>query len=181
MGNYWFISDTHFSHTNIIKYCNRPFKNVFHMNRELVKRFNERVKEDDTCFHLGDWGFKKSKEAPRGNNFEYYRKQLKCKNIICIKGSHDSNNGNKTIIESLVIRYGNKWIKLVHSPDAQYIDTRYDLIFCGHVHNNWKVKRIRQGYSYVDVINLSVDVWDFRPVSFNEVMHRYSQWLKEGV
>ena len=54
----FFTSDTHFSHANIIKFCQRPFKDVSHMNDELVQRWNEVVGPDDIVFHLGDfaWG-----------------------------------------------------------------------------------------------------------------------------
>ena len=31
-----FTSDTHFNHTNIIRFCSRPFKDVEHMNEHLL-------------------------------------------------------------------------------------------------------------------------------------------------
>ena len=69
--NIWFISDTHFYHANIIRYCNRPWNNgkddagnivvtkdnVEQMNNEMVRRWNSIVSKDDIVWHLGDFSF----------------------------------------------------------------------------------------------------------------------------
>src|SRR6185437_16353818 len=44
------ISDTHFNHTNIVTYCDRPKD----FTQILIKRWNERVQPKDTIIHLGD-------------------------------------------------------------------------------------------------------------------------------
>jgi len=61
--NYWWTSDYHFSHFNIIRYCNRPFKTVEEMNETIIRKHNERVKPKDTVFFLGDFIFKGGKEG----------------------------------------------------------------------------------------------------------------------
>ena len=47
-------SDTHFSHANIIRYCDRPFSDLAVMNERLVDAWNDRVRPDDEIWHLGD-------------------------------------------------------------------------------------------------------------------------------
>lgn len=55
----FFTSDTHFWHKNILKYesVNRPFKDIFDMNEQLVSRWNSVVGKNDLVFHLGDFAF----------------------------------------------------------------------------------------------------------------------------
>lgn len=50
----WFTSDLHFGHANIIEYSGRPFRDVGHMNRALIERWNELVQPADTVWVLGD-------------------------------------------------------------------------------------------------------------------------------
>ena len=51
------IADMHFDHANIIGYEHRPFRDVEHMNRELILRWNNTVSKTDRVFVLGDVGF----------------------------------------------------------------------------------------------------------------------------
>ena len=53
----WFTADTHFSHTNVIKYCNRPFEDAHHMNKVMTDNWNSVVRPNDIVWHLGDVGF----------------------------------------------------------------------------------------------------------------------------
>jgi len=50
----WLISDTHFFHNNIIKYCDRPFHDIYEMNEYMVEKWNSVVKPGDKVYHLGD-------------------------------------------------------------------------------------------------------------------------------
>ena len=81
--NYWFTADTHFSHANIIKYCNRPFSNSVEMDGAIIENWNKVVGKDDLIFHLGDFCF-----AKEDGVFDLYLKRLNGL-IVFIKGNHD--------------------------------------------------------------------------------------------
>jgi len=78
----FFTSDTHFWHSNIIKFCNRPFSDVREMNEVLISNWNSVVKVDDVVYHLGDFCFCGIKEAT------IILERLNGK-IIFIQGNHD--------------------------------------------------------------------------------------------
>jgi len=88
--NYWWTSDYHFSHFNIIRYCKRPFETAEEMNETIIKRHNERVKPDDTVFFLGDFIFKGGNEGGV-DKYRQFEKRLNGK-FIFIKGNHDRHN-----------------------------------------------------------------------------------------
>lgn len=54
----FFTADTHFGHARIIDYCSRPFAHVDEMDEALIVRWNARVGDDDTVYHLGDFTLK---------------------------------------------------------------------------------------------------------------------------
>lgn len=80
--NTFFTSDTHFSHSNVIKYCHRPFRNAGEMNRTLIDNWNSVVGQDDTVYHLGDFAFDKPENIKRILSHLNGRKHL-------ILGNHD--------------------------------------------------------------------------------------------
>lgn len=83
---HWFTADTHFSHANIMRYCNRPFQSVQQMNATLLENINKRVRENDVLFHLGDFCFSKYGDDEEIRDF---RNRINCKTVVQITGNHD--------------------------------------------------------------------------------------------
>lgn len=56
MAKVFFISDTHFKHTNILTFepYYRPFKSIQEHDAALVEKWNSVVNKGDIVFHLGD-------------------------------------------------------------------------------------------------------------------------------
>lgn len=153
------IADTHFNHTNIIKYCNRPFKDINEMNETLIKNWNEVISKDDLVYHLGDFGF--------FNNDEL-KELLKLLNgtKILLLGNHDLRRvvttwkdlGFKEVYKK-EIRLG-KYI-LTHRPI--HVEEEFINIF-GHIHEN----ELYGNFNKDNHINISIDVTNFYPVLFSE-------------
>ena len=79
---FFFTSDTHFGHANIIRHRNRPFASVAEMDAAIIDRINAKVGHDDWLFHLGDFSF-------RGGDPAAYRRRIHCRRIVLIQGNHD--------------------------------------------------------------------------------------------
>jgi len=174
----WFSADTHFGHANILKYCKRPFKDVTEMNETIIKNHNARVKPEDTVFFLGDFCFRNSPGGKKGEGnlqkADYYISKLNG-NFVFIKGNHDRNNSLKTPIERVIIRYGGKKMCLVHNPI--HADSKYPINLCGHVHEKWEIRLLGED-SFL--VNVGVDVWGFKPVTYEEINKRLSKWKREN-
>ena len=81
-------SDLHFGHSNIIRYCGRPFKSASHMNTELVRRWNSRVTPEDTVYFLGDFAMGPNVDA----NFIVAMLQSLNGELFILMGNHDQPN-----------------------------------------------------------------------------------------
>jgi calcineurin-like phosphoesterase family protein len=86
----YLTADTHFNHTNIIKYCHRPFKTIEEMNDTLVINWNRVVKINDMVIFLGDLGFK--------DNGNIWVSKLNG-NKLLIRGNHDKSGKPNTVFE----------------------------------------------------------------------------------
>jgi calcineurin-like phosphoesterase family protein len=81
INNIWLSSDWHYSHSNIVRYANRPFKDVEEMNAALITNYNSVVSDKDIVFFLGDIAF-------GGENVTYALEHMKG-TIHYILGNHD--------------------------------------------------------------------------------------------
>jgi calcineurin-like phosphoesterase family protein len=152
------------------------------MNEVLITNWNNRVRPGDIVFMDGDFCFKNSAGGKAGEGMIhkafYWESKLNGK-IIFIKGNHDRNNSVRTIIDRLVIKYGPHFINIVHNPE--HYDDDYAINFVGHVHEKWKFKRVYLPYEnrFTDLINIGVDVWNFKPITFEEIYNDYRRWTKQ--
>jgi calcineurin-like phosphoesterase family protein len=162
----FFTSDTHFGHGGALGLYRRPFKSVAAMNEALVARWNEVVAPGDEIWHLGDFAIRQMPETvaallARLNG----RKHL-------VAGNNDPPEtralaGWASVEPYAEIEAEGRFVVLCHYPFRTW--RRIDkgaINLHGHCHGALKpVKR---------QIDVGVDVWDYRPVTLNEILARRS-------
>lgn len=123
------FADSHLNHANIATYCDRP-KDFTDM---IMKRWNERVADDDTVIHLGDVAI-----GPR-QLIEFQVRSLRGTKIL-VRGNHDHHGSLRWWMEHGfafacdALKFGSLW--LTHEP-ATELPTGCDLNIHGHLHNIW--------------------------------------------
>lgn len=164
----YFTADMHLGHANIIKYCQRPFKDVFHMDRILIQNWNQRIDPNDTVYHLGDFCFSGGQEG--GDNRPlFYENQLNGK-IIHILGNHDSNNHLRNSIDFARIRFSKRTWHLQHLPPTEEEIYNKATYLVGHVHEKWRFRTINS----ITIMNVGVDVSKFLPLKLPEIIREVS-------
>ena len=79
----FFTADLHLGHENILKYCNRPFRNAQEMDGVILDNLNSQVHADDRLYVVGDFTF------GGVDRVRSYRDRIHCKNVYLIPGNHD--------------------------------------------------------------------------------------------
>lgn len=165
----FFISDTHFSHENIIKYENRPFKDTTEMNETMIQNWNNVVKPNDEIYILGDFIFDNKENALDIINRLNGRKYM-------IKGNHDSILKYKEITDKFewvkdyaVLKYNKTKFILFHWPIQVWDCQHHGAIHLyGHIHSN--IGDHRMEHDIPNSYNVRVDVNNFTPISIEKII-----------
>lgn len=165
----WYTADTHFGHGNIIDICNRPYGSVEEMDAALIANFCSKVTEEDDLWILGDFAFGRLAKDP-----DYLADifgQLPGGRKHLITGNHDHSATRGLQWDSIAplkeLRDGphKQAHTLCHYPMVTWNHIRRGALqMFGHVHDNWRGAR--------NCVNVGVDVWDYMPVTFEEIAER---------
>lgn len=158
---------------NIIKYCNRPYKNKIEMNEDIIKNWNEVVTDEDIIYHLGDFALGSK------DDFEKITKRLKGKKIL-IRGNHDVKASiyeelGFIVLKNAPIRLDKEKLLLSHTPIADKQIPEGYINVHGHIHNkplnviNEKTEYPPEQYSRKLPICVAVDVTGFKPVEIGRL------------
>lgn len=139
-GRIFYISDTHFGHSGIIRYDNRPFMTVEEMDETIIQRWNDVVSDADMVYVLGDFSWYKEEETLK------ILDRLSGHKVL-IKGNHDRISPRVArkfmrVCDYLEIKDNGQKVILSHYPmpfwNGQFRNTIH---LYGHVHNShqWNI------------------------------------------
>lgn len=168
---HWFTADTHFGHTNIIQYCERPFRlsdpalctrcggnrpdwqdshgnscchpDLSAHDEALIENWNKVVDPSDIVHHLGDFALT---SLPA---ISAIMRRLNGTKFL-VKGNHDRHTnsaylsvGFKEVSRQCSLNIDGFRLKLIH--DFKRVDDDlwgYDAVLCGHVHEAWRERTV---------------------------------------
>jgi calcineurin-like phosphoesterase family protein len=176
-GKVYIISDTHFSHANIIKYCDRPYNDVNTMNDKIVENWNSVVTNEDTVIHLGDVGL------GRDETVVSMLHKLNGDKIL-IKGNHDHKKRVKLFknlnlfnhVFSESINYYNADIILSHRPIdlGQFAEGIINIH--GHIHNSSMNSLYPDYINTHNNYNASLEMIGYKPILLDDILKEMERY-----
>ena len=173
----WFVSDTHFNHANIIRYCNRPWHgkardeggefvitehDVRLMNEAMIGKWNEVVGKDDIVWHLGDFCLGKDQKTAIPELVSRLNGKIRL-----VMGNHDRHSvkfyydaGFDRVYDRPVVING--FCMLSHAPIEIVRGPFFNI--AGHVHDCTAYSTWSRNSCIV-----CVERHGYRPVSWDEI------------
>ncbi len=154
MTKIFFTADTHFGSERTRELSRRPYPSVQKMDEAMKCNWNRIVGEEDTVYHLGDFGEPEVIHELHGN-------------IIFLPGNYDDEQTMTALSKrceciepNTILHIGQEPFQLVHEPDEA---VKSDLFFLfGHIHKLQMVKR--------NGLNVGVDCHHFTPLLLDDVV-----------
>lgn len=157
----WVWSDLHLGHGNIIRYADRPFRDVASMNEALWRNWERTVGASDTLVFVGDVAMR---DAVSDATWERIRTGRGARKLL-VFGNHDLTGGGDIRVGgfdevcSVLCVDGDPPLAFTHLP-LREIPSGYVNVH-GHTHN----ERPRRSAH----INVSVEQLDYRPVALGRL------------
>jgi len=188
---HFITSDWHLFHDNILKFCDRPFKDMEHMVRVFINNYNATVPEDGVCYFVGD----------HGRGFDQIKEVMDQLNgtKVLVLGNHDVNMnaayrmGFDVVVNGLILWLANRQVTVTHCPlkDTYREDTskmskqypnwfgedrkkfqKYIIPNWGQAHLHGHIHSPNKGQSVPELGNqkdIGVDCNNYFPVSFKKL------------
>lgn len=175
----FYISDTHFGHSNIIRYDNRPFFSTEEMDGDMIRRWNDTVGDDDTVYILGDFSWHPADKT---------KTILECLSghKILVKGNHDRVSSQIAsqfvkVCDYLEITDGGERVVMSHYPILFWNGQSRDTVHLyGHVHNshqwnfcrNWRkeLQQIQDIPMRTYNVGCMMEYMDYAPRALQEIL-----------
>jgi calcineurin-like phosphoesterase family protein len=170
----FYTADIHFSDEKIREVCYRPFKSTDNMDETIILNWNNKVKQTDMVYVLGDIF------PCDGKNEKRILDLINCLNgnKILVIGNHDepfvsqmSKNGNFSEMRHIIkIRDSDYEVVLCHYPlMTWWNDDKGSIHLFGHIHNK-ELPEITNYYINKNAHNVGMDIWGFMPISIKEII-----------
>lgn len=171
--DYYFISDPHFGHRNVLSFESRPFESVEEMDQTIIDNVIQTINSNDIVFWLGDMYFSNSERRTE------IATQLTVKGRhIVILGNHDRgrvSNGQflRLGFNPVKMHKFNEFI-LTHEPlslaNLLYLqDQGIRANVHGHLHHR------EEGLDPNLYCCFSVERTNYKPIPYEEVRMRLSR------
>jgi calcineurin-like phosphoesterase family protein len=183
----YFISDTHFGHSSVMKHGRaQRFSDVHEMNNVITSNWNDSVTDDDVVYIIGDFWYKGSVPAT------VFLSKLNGKKVM-LRGNHDhfwiKNEPEAMIYLESVERYyylfeeGSSYT-MFHYPllDWRGGKSGSNYMIHGHLHHSEYITRSGHYYEICkatpNMLNACVEINDYRPVTLEQLIENNNAFYR---